>query len=107
MCKQTIFEFKLRDENWEIKLTYHAWKRINERFDDIDEFTLAGDIIALGEDRLNDLIDREGDCAIIDEDRDLSIIVSFDEARRNWIKIITTIDKSDIFTKKGTKVERL
>ena len=105
--KQTILNYEMDNENWEIKMTVHAYERMKERFEDLDEFEVAGDIIALGRNKLRNHIENKDDIAIIDKDKGLSIIVSFDERHKNWIKIITLIDKSDIYIKEGTTLEEL
>lgn len=105
--KQTIFDFDLDGEKWEIKMTSHAYLRMKKRFNNLDEFEVSGDIVGLGKKRLRKHIKREDDIAIIDKDKGLSIIVSFDESHKKWIKIITLIDKSDIYVKEGTTLEEL
>ncbi len=94
-----------RVDTFEIRMTEHSYNRMHER--GIDENVIAGNIIALG-DKVND-INKNGydEAAIIDKVNNVAIIFAVytnKEINENIVKIITVINKSNVWVKDNTKI---
>ncbi|MGM0409121.1 MAG: DUF4258 domain-containing protein [Bacillota bacterium] len=102
MKSKSLTTLKINKEMYSIRATKHSLERMAQR--NIDEYLVASDLLSLGKDKIQELQNEEEDVALIDEDNEVSIIFGFS---KNTIKVITVIDKSDIYVKSNTKVERL
>lgn len=87
---------------YSIRATRHALERMAQR--NVDEYVVTGNVLALGKDRLLKLQELQEDVIIIDEVKKVSIVMTF---VRNTIKIITVIDKSNVFVKNNTEIVNL
>jgi len=96
---KSIAQIKINGRTYSIRATIHSLQRMKER--NVDEYVVTGCIIALGHDRLLDLQKREAEAIIIDRDKGVSVVIGF---TLNKIKVITVIDKSDVFVKSGTEI---
>ena len=98
------FHFNGRD--FEIRTTDHAYHHLERKYD-MD--VVCGNIIALGKERLYNYADQGNDVAIIDEDHDITVIITFEgkEMGANQIRIRTVIDKSNVWVKSGTRIFKL
>ncbi len=97
-----IAQLRIANRDYSIRATTHALERMEER--QVDEEIITADILALGKDRIKELQEANEEAAIIDEDSNITLIVGF---KKNTMRIITVIDKTNIWTKQGTKVEKL
>ena len=96
-----LMSFSFNGRHFEIRTTDHR-KDHQERKYDMN--VVCGDIIALGKERLYNYADQGEDIAIIDEENNLSVIITFEG---NQIRIRTVIDKSNIWVRKGTRIFNL
>lgn len=78
----------------------HAMERMEER--QVDEFVVAGNVLALGKKRIAELHENNDEAIIIDKDKNVSIVIGF--GKRNQITIITVIDRANVFVKKNTEI---
>ena len=97
-----IAQIKIAEREYQVRATAHAIERMEER--GIDEEIVAADILALGKEKIKQMREVNDVAALIDEDNDVTLIVEFAE---NALKVVTVIDKTNVWVKKGTKVERL
>ncbi|MFW5962666.1 MAG: hypothetical protein ACOCQR_03520 [bacterium] len=102
MKSEVLTVIQIDGDRYSIRATQHAKKRMAER--EVDENVVAGEVIALGRERIVELQERDTDIAIVDERRDLAVIIAFNH---NRIVIVTVIDKSEIWVKDGTFIEKL
>lgn len=100
--EKSIAQLKINGETYSIRATSHALKRMEER--DIDEYIVSGNIIALGKERLISLQSKNKDIIVIDENKNVAIVIGFDN---NKIFIITVINKANVFVKDNTIIEKL
>ncbi len=98
-CIATI---NIGSDTYSIRTSIHAQERMQER--NISAYVIAGNILALGKDRLLQLQKSADDFVIIDEVTKTSIVAGF---KNNRIFIITVIDKSNVFVKSNTQVVNL
>ena len=70
----------------------------------IDHYVVSGNILALGKEKLLSLKEEQDEFVVVDEEKNISIVASF---KKNTIRIITVIDKSKIWVKKGTSIINL
>jgi len=98
---QVFAELKIDGQTYSIRATAHAMQRMDER--QVDEYVVTGNVMALGKDRLKELQEQGDDAVIIDEVRDIAVVFGFN---KNKVTIITVINKSNIWVKDGTQIER-
>ena len=96
-----LMSFSFNGRNFEIRTTDHRNDHQERKY---DMNVVCGDIIALGKERLYNYADQGEDVAIIDEENNLSVIITFEG---NQIRIRTVIDKSNIWVRKGTRIYNL
>ena len=96
-----LMNFSFNGRDFEIRTTDHKYDHPERKYQ-MD--VVCGDIVALGKERLYRYADEGIDTAIIDEDNDLAVIITFEE---NQIRIRTVIDRSNIWVKKGTRIFKL
>lgn len=101
MCK-CLAEIKIESNTYSVRATEHALKRMKQR--SIDEYVVVGNVLALGKERLLQLQERDEEAIIIDEQKEVSIVIAFEQ---NKIIVITVIDKSNVFVKNNTEIVRL
>lgn len=99
ICIATI---DIGSDTYSIRVSIHAQKRMQER--NISSYVIAGNILALGKDRLIELQKMREDFIIIDDITKTSIVASF---KGNRIFIITVINKCNVFIKSETQVINL
>jgi len=97
-----IAKLKIEKQCYSIRATAHAIIRMRQR--NIDEYVVSGTVISLGEKRLLAYQNNGRDVAIIDKIKRVAVIATF---KKNTIKIITVIDKEDIYVKDGTTIENI
>lgn len=85
-----------------VEFTTHALERMNER--KITEETVKSLIRGLGRRRLFELNDCGSELAILDHTQNMSVIL---EVRLNKAVVITVMNRSNIFVKKGTLKEQI
>jgi hypothetical protein len=93
---------KINNRTYSIRATIHAIERMAER--NIDEYTVVGNILLLGEETITNLQRTNSEAIIIDNDKNVSIVIAF---CKNKIKVVTVINKSNVFVKQGTTIRRL
>ena len=98
-CLATI---KINKEQYSIRATFHSLERMEQR--KIDEYVITGNILALGEETLKELQRTQEEAIIIDETTNSSVVIGF---KKNTIKVITVINKSNVFVKSNTRIERI
>ena len=99
---KSILTFTLEGNTHSVRLSDHALKRMQQR--NIHQNVVLSEIVALPVQELKQYKEQNIDIAIIDDNKDIAVIVSFDH---NKIEIITVIDKSDIWVKSGTQIKRI
>lgn len=87
------------DRVYTVRASSHARQRMIDR--NIEELVVVGNILALGEERLNELYKLQEEAVIIDEDKGVAIVVKF---RLNMLTIITVIDTKYIYNNKGVRI---
>ena len=98
---EKLLSFKFNGREFEIRTTDHKYSHPERKY---QMEVVCGDIVALGKERLYRYADEGIDTAIIDEDNDLAVIITFEG---NQIRIRTIIDRSNIWVKRGTRVFKL
>jgi hypothetical protein len=100
--KREIAKVRIKNKNFRVVTTVHAIERMNQR--NIDEYVIAGNVIALGEHLIN-LANKDEEAIVIDEITNTAVVIG---AHKNgMIFIITVINKSNVFVKNKTKIFRL
>jgi len=97
-----IAKLKIKNQDYSIRATEHSLLRMKQR--KVDEFVVSGTVLSLGHQRLLSNQESGKDIAIIDKVKGIAVIATF---KRNTIKIITVIDKEDIWVKDGTTIENI
>ncbi len=97
-----IAQIQMKEAQYSIRATIHCLERMEER--NIDEYVIVGNIIALGPETLAEIKEKQEEAIIIDEEKAVSIVFGF---KKNTVRIITVIDKGNVFVKKNTRIERL
>ena len=97
-----IAKLKIKNQDYSVRATIHSLIRMEQY--KIDEYVVAGTILSLGHDRLLAYKKSDRDIAVIDKVKKIAVIATF---RRNTIKVITIIDKDDIWVKDGTTIEKI
>lgn len=98
----TLGKVKINNFTHKITCTRHGIKRMTER--GINLTIATNNIKALGEKRLAELKTKNAEIMIIDKDNDISIVAAF---LKTSIRIITVIDKSQVYVKEGTLIVNL
>ena len=96
---KSIATMTIEGKPYSVRATYHALDRMKKR--KVDEYVVSGTILALGKNRLLDLQENDEDAIIIDNDKGISIVISF---YNNTIKVVTVIDKSRVWVKSNTTI---
>ena len=101
-----LMGFHFNGQDFEIRTTDHTYHHLERKY---DMSVVCGNIVALGKERLYRYADQGNDVAIIDENHDLTVIITFEgkETEANQIRIRTVIAKSDVWVKSGTRVFNL
>ncbi len=97
-----IAQIQIDKNQYSIRATFHALQRMDQR--QVDEFVVAGNVLALGEQRLLELQRGNEEAIIIDNKTNTAIVIGF---VRNTIKIITVINKANVFVKDDTRIEKI
>ena len=97
-----LAQVEIKGQQYSIRATAHAVERMEQR--NIDEYVVVGNIMAMGKERIVELQSKNEEAILIDDNTNTSIVFGFNG---NKVKVITVIDKSNVFVKKGTVVERL
>ena len=100
--KKCIATIDIDSSTYSVRVSDHAQKRMEER--NISSYVVAGNILALGKNRLLQLQKAGDDFIIIDDITNTSIVTGF---KNNRIFIITVIDKCNIFVKSETRIINL
>jgi hypothetical protein len=102
MKTKSLTTFTIDKQTYSVRTTEHSEKRLVKR--EIDEYTVVSNILSLGKEKIKYYQEQDKDVMVIDEIKDFSICFTIN---KNTIIIITVIDKSDIWVKKNTLVERI
>lgn len=94
-----IKDIKINNKVFELHISKHAVERIIERNMNVN--TIIQDIELLALNNATELNFNNNDMLIIDKSNNLSVVFAIEY---NYIKIITVIDKSNIFIKSNTKI---
>ena len=97
-----IAKLKIKNQDYSIRATIHSLIRMEQR--GIDEYVVSGTILSLGHEKLLAYQNTSKDIAVIDKVKKIAVIATFN---KNTIKIITVIDKEDIWVKNGTSIENI
>jgi len=97
-----IAKLRIKKQDYSIRATEHSLIRMKQR--GVDEYVVSGTVLSLGRSKLLEYQANDRDVAIIDKIKGIAVIVTF---KRNTIKIITVIDKKDIWVKDGTTIEKI
>lgn len=92
---------KIDGKYHKIVASHHAMKRMDKR--EVDRYVVAGNVIALGADRIRELQANDDEAIIIDKKKNVSVVIGF--SKGDDITIITVIDKAEnIFVKNDTEI---
>lgn len=97
-----IAELKINGAQYSIRATAHAVERMAER--EVDQYVVAANVMALGKQRLLELQEAQAEAIVIDEDKNIAVVIGF---KKNRIQVITVINKANVFVKKDTVIERI
>lgn len=97
-----LVELNFGSITYSVRATAHARQRMVERY--VEEMVVVGNVISLGEERMNELQETQEEAIIVDEDRDLAIVIGF---KNHVIHIITVLDDMNIWNNRGTRMIRL
>ena len=110
-----ITELRVKKFKIAVYLSNHAEKRLRKRIStkndierEVDEYVIASNILALGR-RIESLCEGNEDVAIIDKDMNVTVVAEFIKLSdtEGEARIITIIDKTDIYVKEGTTIINL
>ena len=99
---KSIATITIEKQTWSVRATALALQRMRQR--GVDEYVVSGTVLALGKDRLQELQEAEEEAIIIDDEKNVSVVIGF---RGNRIMVVTVIDKSNVWVKKQTSIERI
>lgn len=102
MKGKSIARIKINGFRYSLRATEHSLERMEQR--GISGYVIAGDVISLGKERILELQKKQVDVALIDKKRGIAVIMQF---KNNTLKILTVIDKANIYVKDGTEIEEL
>ena len=97
-----LSQITIEKQSYSIRATGHSIERMKQR--NIDEYVVTGNILALGKERLLKLQQTQEEAIIIDELTNTSIVIAF---KKNTIKVVTVINKSNVFVKSNTMIVTL
>lgn len=97
-----LSQIKINKQSFSIRATVHSIERMNER--GISEYVVTGNILALGDEILKDMQEKQEEAIVIDKVTNTAIVIGF---KKNTIKVITVINKSNVFVKDNTRIERI
>jgi len=100
--EKLIAQLKINGISYSIRATAHAMQRMDER--EINEYVISGNIMALGKDKITELQSNNDEAIIIDELKNVAIVIGF---KGNRIYVITVINKSNVYVKDNTVIERI
>jgi hypothetical protein len=102
-----LLDFRFNGRTFEVRTTDHSLDQFKARGVNIDE--ALGSIVALGKTRLYHYADTGIDTAILDEEQQHAVILTFEKEGSDYvqIRIATIIGRYDVWVKKGTRVFRL
>lgn len=100
--EKLIAQLKINGISYSIRATAHAMQRMDER--EIDEYVVSGNIMALGKDKITELQSNNDEAIIIDELKNVAIVIGF---KGNRVYVITVINKSNVYVKDNTVIERI
>ena len=95
-----IAKVEINGKEYKVVTTRHAEQRMSQRH--IDKYLIAGNIISLGSEKLERLQNEWEEAIIIDKEKGFSMVIAF---YPNQIKLVTVIDKTNVFVKSKTAVE--
>jgi len=100
-----IAEIRIEDKEYEVRMTEHSALRMIDR--GIDKFVVTGSIIALGK-RINQIEENGYDEGIvIDKPHNVAVIFAIFKDKytcKSIVKIITVINRANVFVKENTKI---
>ena len=99
---KSIAQIKIGETVYSIRATEHSLQRMAQR--NISEYTVTGTVIALGPQVLKELGESNEEAIIIDSNSGCSVVAAVHGQR---VFIITVIDKTNVFVKTATRVERI
>ncbi len=97
-----LAKLEINGQQYSIRATAHALQRMEQR--GIDEFVVTGNVMALGKEKLQALQVQQEEAIIIDEVSNSAVVIGF---VKNTVKVITVINKSNVFVKSNTRIEKL
>jgi len=97
-----LAQLEINGQHYSVRATIHAMERMKQR--GIDEFVVSGNVLALGKQKLQELQESQEEAIIIDEQNGCAVVIGFN---KNTVKVITVINKSNVFVKTNTKIERI
>lgn len=97
-----IASIKIDGKYIDIIASRHAMERMEER--NVDKYVVAGNVIALGPERIAQLQEDNDEAIIIDKENDVSVVVGFNSDK---VTIITVIGKANVYVKSGTQIFNL
>ncbi len=99
---RSVNQFTIKGKTYSIRLTKHAEKRLKQR--NIDLYQAVGAILVLGEKRITAYAGSDRDVMILDNTNNFAVVINM---KYRTIVIVTVIDKTDCWVKKGTEVINL
>lgn len=94
-----ISEIKIEDKGFEIRASEHSYLRMIER--NVDMYVITGEIISLGKRIFGIKTNGYDEGIIIDKTRNIAVVFGVEG---NVVKIITVINRSNVFVKTGTRI---
>lgn len=89
-------------QTYSIRATAHAMERMSER--NVSAYVVTSNVLALGPEKLLDLQSKHEEAIVIDELHNCAVVIAF---KGNTVKVVTVINKSNVFVKSNTRIERL
>lgn len=99
MKREKLFTFSHNGKSYQVELSAHAQKRMRER--GITEEQVAHNLLSITLDEFNHLSKHSLEAMIMDERKEVNIVISF---RKTKIRVITVIKKKNPYAKKNTIV---
>lgn len=99
---KSLAQIKIGRDTYSIRATEHAVERMAQRH--VDAYVVTGNVLALGPEKLADLKATSEDAIIIDTRTNTAVVVTVE---KQTIKVVTVIDKSNVWVKDGTRIERI
>lgn len=94
-----LASIKIDGKHHDIIASHHAMERMVER--SVDKYVIAGNVLALGPERINELQKNNDEAIVIDEVNNVSVVVGFG---KSYITVITVMAKSNVFVKNNTQI---